>query len=118
MPYSETIIEGIPLEWLEWEFGWGFPNYLEFKPTLPKWWQNLESQCLKCDNKYLLRDVCVRDPFRNLSKFRIGNDFYVKHNCPKCRMENYSRTILLRVLKDQILDHIKKHHTIGKQEKA
>jgi hypothetical protein len=65
MPYNETVIEDIPLSWIEWYTGWGFPNHSEFKPTYPKWWENMQTPCRDddCGNRYFLRDVEVKDPF-------------------------------------------------------
>lgn len=107
MPYNEAIIEDIPISWLEYYVGWNFPNHLEFKPTLPKWWKNMEASCWddKCGNKYFLRDVNIRDPFINESKF-CGAEYYVRHNCPKCKGESFTRMLLFDILKDQIMNHI------------
>lgn len=110
MPYNKTIIENIPLPWIEWYTGWGFPNYSEFKPTYPKWWENMQIPCRDddCGNRYFLRDVEVKDPFVDVTKF-CGSEYHVRHNCPKCGLYNFTRVMLFDILKDQIKDHIKKH---------
>lgn len=110
MPYNETVIEDIPLGWIEWYTGWGFPNHSEFKPTIPKWWENMQFTCWndECCNRYSLRDVEVRDPFVDYSKF-FGREYYVRFNCPKCGQEGNVRELLFCILKDQIYNHIEKH---------
>ena len=110
MPYNETVIEDIPLVWIEWYTGWGFPNHSQFKPTYPKWWENMQTPCRDddCGNRYFLRDVEVKDPFVDVSKF-CGGEYYIRHNCPKCGLFNFTRVMLFDILKDQIIDHIKKH---------
>jgi hypothetical protein len=110
MPYNETVIENIPLPWIEWYTGYGFPNHSEFKPIYPKWWGNMQASCRDdgCDNRYFLRDVEVDDPFVDASKF-CGGEYYIRHNCPKCKLYNFTRVMLFDILKDQIIDHIKKH---------
>jgi hypothetical protein len=110
MPYNETVIEDIPLSWIEWYTGWGFPNHSEFKPTYPKWWENMKAKCRddKCDHRYFLKDVDVNDPFIDVTKFRCV-EYHVRHDCPKCGLYNFTREILSVILKDQIIDHIKKY---------
>jgi len=105
MPYDETIIEGIP----ECYTNWGF-NHSEFKPTLPKWWQNMSSECWSCGKEYMLRDVSVRDPFVDLKKF-CGPEFFVRHNCPNCGTEGLTRMLFCKVMEDQINKHINKQST-------
>jgi hypothetical protein len=111
MPYNETIIEDYPVEWINFYVGY-FPNYSEFKPTLPKWWEDMQSQCRndECDHQYPLKDAEVFDPFVDQSTCR-GNEVYVRHNCPKCKEENYTRKILYYILEDQIIAHLYKHRT-------
>jgi hypothetical protein len=111
MPYNDTIIEGYPVQWINFYLG-SFPNYSEFKPTFPKWWEDMESQCGndECDHQYPIKDVEVFDPFVDLSTWR-GNEAYVRHNCPKCGAKNFTRKVLFDILEDQILAHFYKHRT-------
>jgi hypothetical protein len=107
MPYNETVIENIPLGWIEWYTGYGFPNHKGFKPTLPKWWENINRPCRGCGHRYFLRDIKVSDPFVDSTKFIIG-ERHVRFNCPKCGIEDFARRTLYGILKDQINEHIKK----------
>lgn len=111
MPYNETVIENIPLPWIEWHTGYGFPNHSEFKPTYPKWWEGMKARCRddKCDHRYFLQDVDVDDPFIDVNKFGRHLEYYVRHNCPECGLYNFTRELLSEILKDQIFDHIEKH---------
>ena len=112
MPYGETIIEDFPLDWLEFYFGFGFPNYQQFRPTYPKWWEGMTALCRNegCGQRYRLQDVKVDDPFVNETTCR-GSEYYVRHSCISCGFKNLTRIMLVDVLKDQILEHIKKHTT-------
>lgn len=111
MPYNETIIEDYPVGWINFYIG-SFPNYSEFKPTFPKWWKDMEAICRddKCNNQYFIRDVEVFDPFVDQSTCR-GNEVYVRHSCPKCKSENFTRKVLYDILENQILAHFHKYRT-------
>jgi hypothetical protein len=110
MPYNETIIEDYPLSWLEFYTGWGFPNYSQFKPTYPKWWEDMKARCWndECGHTYFLKDVEVYDPFVDETTCR-GNEYYVRHSCPKCGKMIYTRKMLFDILKDQVVLHLNKH---------
>lgn len=107
MPYNETVIEDIPLGWIEFYTGWGFPNHSNFKPVLPKWWQGEIVPCRddECGHSYLLDDVDVIDPFVDVTAFR-GSEYHVFHHCPKCGRMSSTRKRLFDILKDQIDSHI------------
>jgi hypothetical protein len=109
MPYNETIIENIPIDWLHWYSGGKFPNPLEFKPFYPKWWEKIKSQCRICLHICQVKDVEVFDRFVNETKFNL--EYHISFICPKCKNKSYARQISFKVFEDQIREHIKKHST-------
>jgi hypothetical protein len=117
MPYNETVITGIPKGYLEWYVPtFYFPNYHDFKPTFPKWWENKKAICWSddCRNEFNLSDVDVEDPHCDRSDF-WGTECYIKFRCPKCNYKMVYTAMTLEVIGVQIIEHFRKHKQTNKQ---
>lgn len=99
------IIENIPVAWLQFYTRGKFPKPLEFKPFFPKWWKDITSQCGECENIFKLKDTEIFDPFVNEVLF-CGTEYYVFHNCPKCKKRGFSRQLTIKIFEEQMMVHI------------
>jgi len=102
-----AVIEDVPTGWLQWYSGGKFPNPLEFKPSYPKWWAKVKSQCHECLHICQVGDAEVFDRFVNETRFNL--EYYVTYNCPKCKNKCYARELSIKVLGDQMRQHVRNH---------